>query len=121
MNYGPASKYYDLFSSNSGIDFYKELGVKKGRKALELGVGTGRVATELAKASVNVLGIDNSPYMLNVAREKLRKENLAVKKRVALELGGTCEASKQRRPFHSSIFPLRRLSIARQRKIRENV
>ncbi len=87
MNYGPASKYYDLFSSNSDIDFYKELAVKKRRRALELGVGTGRVAIELVKAGVNVLGIDNSPYMLSVARKKLRKENLAVKRRVTLELG----------------------------------
>ena len=87
MNYGPASKYYDLFGSKDDIGFYKELAVRHGRKALELGVGTGRVAIELAKAKVEVWGIDSSAYMLNVARQKLRKENASVRKRVVLKLG----------------------------------
>ncbi|MDH5482433.1 MAG: class I SAM-dependent methyltransferase [Candidatus Bathyarchaeota archaeon] len=87
MNYGPASKYYDLFASRDDINFYKELAVDHGRKALELGVGTGRVAIELAKAGVTIWGIDNSKYMLNVARQKLRKENPSVRKRVVLKLG----------------------------------
>jgi len=87
MNYGPASKYYDLFASKDDINFYKELALKHGRKALEIGVGTGRVAIELAKAKVNVWGIDNSKYMLNVARQKLKKEKASVRKRVTLKLG----------------------------------
>lgn len=87
MNYGSASKYYDLFASREDIDFYKELSLKHGRKALELGVGTGRVAIELAKAKVTVWGIDNSKYMLNVARQKLKKEKPSVRKRVTLKLG----------------------------------
>jgi len=86
MNYGPASKYYDLFASGDDIDFYKELAVKCGR-ALELGVGTGRAAIELAKAGVTVWGIDNSKYMLGAARQKLRKESSAVRRRVRLKLG----------------------------------
>jgi cyclopropane fatty-acyl-phospholipid synthase-like methyltransferase len=87
MNYGPASKYYDLFASKDDIAFYKELSLKHGRKALELGVGTGRVAIELAKANVTVWGVDNSKYMLNVARQKLKKEKVSVRKRVTLKLG----------------------------------
>jgi len=87
VNYGPASKYYDLFASKDDIEFYKELAVNHGRKALELGVGTGRVAIELAKAGVTVLGIDNSEYMLNVARQKLKKQKTAVRNRLRLQLG----------------------------------
>lgn len=87
MNYGLASKYYDLFASKDDINFYKELSLKHGRKALELGVGTGRVAVELAKANVSVWGIDNSKYVLKVARQKLRKEKASVRKRVTLKLG----------------------------------
>lgn len=87
MNYGPASKYYDLFGTKDDIDFYKELAVKHGRKALELGVGTGRAAIELAKAGVTVWGIDSSEYMLNVAGKKLKKETASVRKRVTLKLG----------------------------------
>ena len=87
MNYGPASKYYDLFASKDDVAFYKELALEHGRKALELGVGTGRVAIELARAGVSVWGIDNSRYMLDVAREKLRDELLRVRDQVTLELG----------------------------------
>jgi len=87
VNYGPASKYYDLFASNDDVDFYRELAVKHGKKALELGVGTGRVAIELAKADVTVWGIDNSKYMLNVARQKLETSSTSIRKRVKLKLG----------------------------------
>jgi ubiquinone/menaquinone biosynthesis C-methylase UbiE len=87
MNYGPASKYYDLFRTKEDVDFYKELAVKHGGKALELGVGTGRVAIELAKANVSVWGVDTSKYMLNVAKQKLRKESASVRNHVVLKLG----------------------------------
>lgn len=86
-NYGPASKYYDLFASKDDIDFYKELALKHGKKALELGVGTGRVAVELAKANITVWGIDSSKHMLNVAKQKLEKESASVRKHVTLKLG----------------------------------
>jgi cyclopropane fatty-acyl-phospholipid synthase-like methyltransferase len=87
MNYGPASKYYDLFASSNDVDFYKELALEHGSKALELGVGTGRVAIELARAGVAVWGVDNSSHMLEVARMKLRKEPITVRNRVTLQFG----------------------------------
>jgi ubiquinone/menaquinone biosynthesis C-methylase UbiE len=87
VNYGPASKFYDLFSSENDIAFYREQAIRHGRKALELGVGTGRVAIELAKANVSVWGIDNSKYMLAVARQKLRRENPSVRRRIKLTFG----------------------------------
>lgn len=87
MNYGPASRFYDLFSVKDDIPFYKELAWKHGRKALELGVGTGRVALELARAGIFVWGIDNSRHMLAVAREKMRKEADSVKECVTLKFG----------------------------------
>lgn len=57
------------------------------KNALELGVGTGRVAIELARGGVNVLGIDNSEYMLSVAQEKLLEEKESVRNYVTLKLG----------------------------------
>lgn len=87
MNYGPASKYYDLFASKDDLDFYRELAEKHGRVALELGIGTGRVAFELARRGINVWGVDKSKYMLDVARQKLKKEEPSVRKRVKLKLG----------------------------------
>lgn len=44
------------------------------QKTLEIGVGMVRVALELAKASVEVLGIDNSPHMLKEAEKKLERD-----------------------------------------------
>ncbi len=84
MNYGSASKYYDLFGSKDDIAFFKELAIQQGRKALELGVGTGRVAIELAKSNITVHGIDNSKHMLNIARKKLKTESVEIRKRVKL-------------------------------------
>jgi len=55
------------------IDFYKELAAKahqNGRAVLELACGTGRVAIRLALAGVQVVGLDTSSAMLEVAREK---------------------------------------------------
>lgn len=100
MNYGPASKYYDLFASNEDIDFYKKMALERGKKALELGVGTGRVAIELARAGIFVLGIDNSKYMLKVARQKLRNEKASVRRRVRVRFGDMRDfRSKETFPF----------------------
>jgi ubiquinone/menaquinone biosynthesis C-methylase UbiE len=87
MNYGPASKYYDLFASKDDVHFYKELALEHGKKTLELGVGTCRVAIELAKANISVWGIDTSRHMLRIARQKVRNESASVRQRIVLELG----------------------------------
>ncbi len=55
------------------IDFYKELAAEahlNGRAVLELACGTGRVAIRLALGGVEVVGLDISSAMLEVAREK---------------------------------------------------
>ena len=85
--YRRAAKFYDLFGSKNDLEFYVELALQSGEKALELGVGTGRVAISLAKAGITVVGIDNSVHMLRVAREKLAKETDAVKEHVILKKG----------------------------------
>ena len=87
MDYGPASKFYDLFRSGEDIDFYRRLAANCGGKALELGVGTAKVAIEVARSGVEVWGVDASQYMLDVAREKLKMENATVRRRVKLQLG----------------------------------
>lgn len=83
MAYKDSAPFYDLFASENDVPYYKELGLQH-RSALELGVGTARVALELAKTGVEVWGIDNSPHMLKEAKKKLKKEIMAVQKRVKL-------------------------------------
>jgi SAM-dependent methyltransferase len=87
ITYRLSAQFYDLFGSKNDLEFYKELALQNGRKALELGVGTGRVAISLAKVGVRLVGIDNSIHMLRVARKKLSKETDAVRKRVTLKKG----------------------------------
>lgn len=55
------------------IDFYRALAVEAmqdGQAVLEVACGTGRVATRLAQQGGHVVGLDLSPEMLEVAREK---------------------------------------------------
>lgn len=87
MTYRLAAKFYDLFGSKNDIEFYKELALRSGNKALELGVGTARLATSLAKSGVTVVGLDNSVHMLKVSEKKLANESKAVRSRVILKRG----------------------------------
>ncbi|HXH23421.1 MAG TPA: class I SAM-dependent methyltransferase [Dehalococcoidia bacterium] len=55
------------------VEFYKALALEAaaaGHDVLELAVGTGRVAIPIARAGVRVVGLDVSPAMLEVARQK---------------------------------------------------
>ena len=53
------------------LPFYVEEAVASGGPVLELGCGTGRVSLAIARAGVNVTGLDSSPEMLEQARLKV--------------------------------------------------
>lgn len=55
------------------IPFYLEEARRAGGPVLELGCGTGRVAIPMAEAGVDMVGLDSSGAMLNVARRKMRR------------------------------------------------
>lgn len=57
-------------------EIFKEHQVKK---ILDIGCGTGRHSTILAQKGYDVLGIDNSLEMINIAKEKIRRNNLRFK------------------------------------------
>ena len=52
------------------IPFYVEEARRAGGPVLELGCGTGRVAIPVAQAGIDIVGVDSSPRMLDVARGK---------------------------------------------------
>lgn len=56
--------------------FAGALGPPAGR-LLELGVGTCRIAVELARSGWSVVGVDQSPSMLALARARLAREGMA--------------------------------------------
>jgi ubiquinone/menaquinone biosynthesis C-methylase UbiE len=66
---------YDLTISDwpGEIDFYLKVAAEAragGGSILELACGTGRVALRLAEAGFDVVGLDHSPFMLEIAERK---------------------------------------------------
>ena len=85
--YDPIAHLYDPWSASvtEDIDFYASLAVEAGSPVVELGVGTGRIAVPTAAAGIRVIGVDSSPGMIEVCRE--RAELAGVAERLDLRLG----------------------------------
>jgi SAM-dependent methyltransferase len=76
---GLAVAAYDALVGDGGplagdVAFYLDCAGRFGGPVLELGVGTGRVLVPVAKAGYEVVGVDLSPAMLQMARANVRKE-----------------------------------------------
>ncbi|MCA9837015.1 MAG: class I SAM-dependent methyltransferase [Trueperaceae bacterium] len=56
--------------------FYTQLAQDYGSPVLELGAGTGRVSLHLGKSGFEVLGLELSPQMLGLGRQRLREAGL---------------------------------------------
>jgi SAM-dependent methyltransferase len=70
--YDELGALYDSWSRSvtEDIDFYVELAIESGGPVLEVGVGSGRIAIPTALAGLEVVGVDSSPAMLDLARAK---------------------------------------------------
>ncbi|WP_099468798.1 class I SAM-dependent DNA methyltransferase [Konateibacter massiliensis] len=83
--YTSFARVYDTFMdnipykewSNYIIDILKEYGIDKGL-VLDLGCGTGSLTEILAKSGFDMIGIDNSEEMLEIAMEKKIKSGLDI-------------------------------------------
>lgn len=72
---GPGVELYDALNAapppmKGDVEFYLRQARSTGGPVLELGVGTGRVAGPLHRAGVEIVGLDRSRYMLDIARRK---------------------------------------------------
>jgi SAM-dependent methyltransferase len=65
------ARLYDAFVFDGDLPLYLDLVRQQGQKVLEVACGSGRILVPLVQAGFDVLGIDVSPHMLAVAREKL--------------------------------------------------
>ncbi len=109
--YDRISRAYDLIA-DAGEHEAREageaaLGVEPGQRVLEIGVGTGASLLHLAAATFpggRVDGLDISPGMLAVAREKLRRHGL--EERVEL-----CEGDARDLPYEDGRFDAAFLSF----------
>ena len=55
------------------VPFWRRIALEAGGPVLELGCGTGRILVPLARAGVNLVGIDRSAAMLDRARHRLTR------------------------------------------------
>jgi SAM-dependent methyltransferase len=85
--YGFTAEFYDQlapYRERGDIAFWVEMAHTSGGPVLEVGCGTGRVLIPTARAGVEIVGLDLSPFMLAVCRENLAKEPAEVQARVQL-------------------------------------
>ena len=85
--YDAIAELYDPWSRSvtEDVSFYVEEAERAGGPVVELAVGTGRIAVPTAAAGVRVIGVDSSPAMLSVCRE--RAELAGVAELLDLRLG----------------------------------
>lgn len=83
---------YETWSKNI-INILKKQGIDEGIVA-DLGCGTGNITGLMAKAGYDMIGIDNSYDMLNIARDKFLDKNILFlcQDMREFELYGTCKA-----------------------------
>jgi len=85
--YDRIASIYDPWSRSvtEDVDFYVEQAIASGGPVVELAVGTGRIAVPIALAGVDVIGVDSSPAMLEIARAAAKEAG--VSDRIDLRLG----------------------------------
>jgi SAM-dependent methyltransferase len=77
--YDSIAYLYDRWNTSvvEDIGFYTEEALLSGGPVLELGVGTGRIAVPIARAGIEVIGVDSSAPMLERCRERAREAGIA--------------------------------------------
>ena len=85
--YDRIASIYDPWSRSvtEDVEFYVERALAAGGPVVELAVGTGRIAIPVAVAGIDVIGVDSSPAMLEVARAAAKEAG--VSDRIDLRLG----------------------------------
>lgn len=85
--YSVVAELYDHvvpYRNRQDINFFVEMAKEAKGPVLEVGCGTGRVLIPTACAGIEVVGLDLSPSMLSLCREKLACEPEEVRARVEL-------------------------------------
>src|SRR4029450_6069466 len=88
------------------VAFFVEAAKNAGGSMLEVGCGTGRVLISVARAGVEIVGLDLSQHMLAVCRRKLELESPAGKPRWQL-VSGDMRDFDLRRAFSLITLPFR--------------
>jgi SAM-dependent methyltransferase len=104
--YDQIAPFYDLIHRGlkEDLKLLITLSAEAGDPILELGCGTGRLLLTLSRVGHTVIGIDNSPAMLEIAGKKLAKERASVRERVSL-VEGDMTSFKLSQRFSLVILP----------------
>ena len=87
-HYSDPAYYTRIYKNRQhDVEYYVELGRATGGPVLEYGVGNGRVALPIARAGIEVHGVDLSRPMLDDLQKKLEKERPSVRELVHTTLG----------------------------------
>jgi SAM-dependent methyltransferase len=99
-------RYYDQAyrRRRNDVRFYTNLAVESGGPVLELGAGTGRVALAIAKAGIDVVGVEPMGPMLEQARQRMDRLPRAARERIELRQGDLMRL-RLRRKFPLVIAP----------------
>ncbi len=108
--YGVCAAYYDAdyaaVPRRDDVDLYVDLAREHGGPVLEMGCGSGRVLLPVARAGVEVTGLDLSAAMLDRLRDSLAAEPAAVRRRVRL-VEGDLRSADAGGPFALVTAPFR--------------
>jgi len=80
--YSDIARFYEAFATRPDESFFREIAKRYNSPILELGSGTGRITLLLAEDGHEIVGVDLSPEMIDIAREKLERMPEAVQSRV---------------------------------------
>lgn len=99
-------RYYDQAyrQRRHDVRYYTGLAVESGGPVLELGVGTGRVALAIAKAGIEVVGVEPMAPMLDQARQQRERLPDAARQRLELRQA-KLERLRLRRKFPLVVAP----------------
>jgi len=106
--HGAGARYYDMYDTGlwGDVDFYVQEATKSGSPVLELGCGTGRILLPIAESGVEIVGLDRSADMLEIAKEKIAEKSEAIQNRISL-VEGNIERFHLDRPFRLIMIPHR--------------
>ena len=85
--------YFPLYAARDDVGFYVEEAVQAGGHVVELGCGTGRILIPIARAGVQITGIDASRSMLATCAAKLAREDTATRARTRVVRGDITDFS----------------------------
>jgi len=107
--YADLATTYDLtppYVDRTDLQFYLDYARQSRGPVLELGCGTGRVCIPIAAEGIDVVGLDLSPAMLAICRQKLAAQPDSTRRRVRLLRADMADFSLRRR-FGLIIVPFR--------------